>query len=194
MNLLAAIAELLAGLFAKKPDDRGSNPLGLAGPAVAEPPPAAPETVATGDFARAVAFVLRHEGGRVDDIYDRGGRTNMGITQRTYDAFNAEKGAYGEDVFDMTETEAEAIYRSRYWSPDCDTLSWPLSLVHFDSSVLFGVKGARERFLRTTQDPLTYINLRRAVHHQIVDYRPDQVRYLSGWLRRCDELQKEAGV
>jgi len=34
-------------------------------------------------FLRAAQIILGHEGGLVDDPLDRGGRTNLGITQGT---------------------------------------------------------------------------------------------------------------
>lgn len=38
-------------------------------------------------FEPALAFVLRWEGGFVDNPADPGGRTNKGITQKVYDAW-----------------------------------------------------------------------------------------------------------
>ena len=38
----------------------------------------------------ALAFVLRWEGGFVDDPRDRGGRTMKGVTQNVYNAWRAE--------------------------------------------------------------------------------------------------------
>ncbi len=186
LNLLTDLLDLVSG-----PGPQ-ANPLGLGGPPAEVPPLPATFRIEKG-FDQAIAFTLRWEGGKVDDAFDRGGRTNMGITQRTYDAFNAEKGAYGEDVFDMSQAEAEAIYRSRFWNPDCVAMAWPFSLVHFDTCVLFGIGGARVMAAKT-RDPLTYINLRRDAHRRVAEARPDQGRYLRGWLRRCDDLQKEAGL
>jgi len=38
------------------------------------------------EFAAALPFVLRWEGGYVDHPDDPGGRTNKGVTQKTYDS------------------------------------------------------------------------------------------------------------
>ena len=40
-----------------------------------------------GNFERALAMVLRHEGGFVNHPNDPGGMTNKGITKKVYDAF-----------------------------------------------------------------------------------------------------------
>lgn len=89
------------------------------------------------DLARSLAFTLRWEGGKVDDPHDRGGRTNRGITQRTYDGWRADQGLPKRDVYDLEEDELQAIYRNLYWWPAKD-LPWPLCLVVFDTAVLFG--------------------------------------------------------
>lgn len=157
----------------------------------AEPPP--PVTPPPGDFERALAFTLKWEGGKVDDPDDPGGRTNMGITQTTYDNWNTAKGAPWADVWGITPTEVANIYRVEYWEEGhCEPLYWPLSLVHFDSCVQFGPARAIVRFLEKTSDPIAYINLRREWHRQRVADVPSQAKFLRGWLNRCDALAKEA--
>ena len=36
------------------------------------------------DFNKAIAIILKHEGGYVNDPDDPGGETNMGITKRDF--------------------------------------------------------------------------------------------------------------
>lgn len=57
------------------------------------------------------------EGGRVDHPKDPGGRTNRGITQATYDAWNARTGRPKRDVFGITKEEAEDIIVAQYMTP-----------------------------------------------------------------------------
>ncbi|MBI5343968.1 MAG: hypothetical protein HZB83_01285, partial [Deltaproteobacteria bacterium] len=40
------------------------------------------------NFERAIAFVLRHEGGYANDPRDPGGETNFGISKRAYPMLN----------------------------------------------------------------------------------------------------------
>ena len=75
-------------------------------------------------FDDALAFVLKREGGRVDDPKDRGGRTNRGVTQRVYDRYREQHDLPPADVWDILPAEVKAIYRAGYWDAvKGDTLS-----------------------------------------------------------------------
>jgi len=85
-------------------------------------------------FDRALAFVLAHEGGDVDDPHDPGGRTRFGISQRAYPR---------EDIGALTRERAAELYRRDYWTPlHCDDLAWPVALALFDTAVNCGVQRA----------------------------------------------------
>lgn len=62
-----------------------------------------------------LAFTLAYEGGKADDPRDPGGRTNQGVTQRSYAAYRAKAGQAAADVFAMTAAERDALYRTGYW-------------------------------------------------------------------------------
>ena len=78
---------------------------------------------ASGDYDRlfehAVAVVLAHEGGLVDDPADPGGVTNFGISFRFVDALDEDIDSDGDvdaaDVRDMTRDQAKALYRREFW-------------------------------------------------------------------------------
>jgi len=57
------------------------------------------------NFERCIAFVLRHEGGYVNDPRDPGGETKYGISKRAYP---------GLDIKNLTEEQAKEIYRQDY--------------------------------------------------------------------------------
>jgi lysozyme family protein len=71
--------------------------------------------VMTDIFEKVIKSVLENEGGFSDDPSDRGGRTQYGITQQTYDNWHDEKGAPRDDVAQISLEEAVAIYREKYW-------------------------------------------------------------------------------
>lgn len=73
------------------------------------------------DFTRAINFVLRHEGGYVNDPNDPGGETNFGISKRAHPEV---------DIANLTATKAAEIYKRDYWKrvrgddlPDCTALA-----------------------------------------------------------------------
>jgi len=90
-------------------------------------------------FERALPFILRMEGGYVDDPDDLGGATNKGITQKTYSSWRNDD----KPVKEITDTEVATIYEAEYWEAGrCDALSWPVSLAHLDGMVQHRPKDA----------------------------------------------------
>lgn len=85
-------------------------------------------------FDHAVAFVLKWEGGLVDDPNDPGGLTKYGISKRAHP---------GEDIANLTVARATEIYRFEYWlRARCEQMPWPVALGVFDMAVNAGVRAA----------------------------------------------------
>lgn len=166
-------------------------------------------------FAQALPVVLGAEGGYSDDPDDRGGATNYGITEATYNAWRGSKGLPFRLVKDIERDEVEAIYHERYWiAGKCDALPWPLSLAHFDACVNHGPKNAwriMQRALGVEDDglpgPQTMSALqgadkvglwrdwmveRTAFYLAIVERSRGQLKFLRGWLaHRVVKLHRE---
>jgi uncharacterized protein (TIGR02594 family) len=179
------------------------------------PAPAAPQSRANSEtdqgFERAMALVLRHEGGWSDDPFDPGGATNKGITLATYareigveiDADNIEN--LKSELRRIPDALVRRIYLERYWKPGtCAALPPPIALFHFDTAVNQGL-GTAARLLQQAlgvaidgeigpitlaaahDKPLTvtldrYAELRRARYRAL----PHFWRFGRGWLRRVD--------
>ena len=91
------------------------------------------------DYGKALARVLVYEGGKVDDARDPGGRTNQGVTQRTYNAWRRSQGLPQQDVYAMADAERDAIYKHSYWGvARGDDLPVGVDLVVFDAAVNSG--------------------------------------------------------
>ena len=149
------------------------------------------------DYERALAFVLVWEGGKVDDPKDKGGRTNRGITQRTYDGWREDKGLGERDVFLLGEDELQDIYRTLYWWP-AQKLPWPLCLVVFDTAVLFGPTRATSwlaavEWGEAPPQAMAWAILcfRRERHREVVARDKTQSRFLNGWMNRLNALAAE---
>jgi lysozyme family protein len=167
------------------------------------------------DFQRALAFVLKAEGGYTNHPSDRGGPTNKGILQREYDQYRRRKGLPAADVRDILHAEVADIYLHDYWlAGRCDRMPWPVSLAHFDACVNVGVAQAAKFLQRTVSarddgvvGPLTLRALTSALEREspgalaawlarqrVPLYRhlakrdPEQRVFLSGWLNRLEKL------
>ena len=101
-------------------------------------------------YLRALPILLGIEGGRNDDPDDLGGRTNFGVTQDVYDEYRDHRRLPRQDVYLITTDEVRDLYHVLYWlRAKCDSLPWPMSHVHFDTSVHHGVDMAARSLQRT---------------------------------------------
>jgi uncharacterized protein (TIGR02594 family) len=100
-------------------------------------------------FERALAHLLKVEGGWVDDPHDPGGPTCFGITLATYAAdkgvalTRTTVGALKAELRNIAPAAVRRIYRERYWrAAACAQLPPALAFFHFDAAVSHGVAGA----------------------------------------------------
>ncbi|MEK6531248.1 MAG: glycosyl hydrolase 108 family protein [Deltaproteobacteria bacterium] len=127
-------------------------------------------------FEKAIAFVLRHEGGYVHDPRDPGGETKFGISKRAYPNM---------DMKALTEEQAKSIYKRDYWlKGGCDNMEWPLCLVHFDACVNIGIAQANKLNDRAAT-AMDYLFLRIEFYCNLK--KPE---YLRGWINRVIDLWK----
>lgn len=102
------------------------------------------------NFEKSLSFILGNEGGLSDHPADKGGLTNLGITQSTLDRAQLEFTGLPSSVKDLTRAQAEEIYRVMYWEESkADMMPYPLCTLHFDAAVNHGVGGAAKLLQRT---------------------------------------------
>ena len=102
------------------------------------------------NFEKSLSFILGNEGGLSDHPADKGGLTNLGITQSTLDRAQLEFTGLPSSVKDLTRAQAEEIYRVFYWEESkADMLPYPLCTLHFDAAVNHGVGGAGKLLQKT---------------------------------------------
>lgn len=169
------------------------------------------------DFERALEYVLKVEGGRIDSPHDPGGKTAFGITHRTYDKFRTKHDLPQRDVFEIEPHEVKSIYHNDYWvASKADKLRWPLSLIHFDGWVQHRPEIAAvllQRAVGTTPDgiigpktlaaaressrPVAELRLmleRMCFYAQLAKTRPALRPNFRGWINRLVTLREEAGL
>lgn len=108
------------------------------------------------NFEKSLKFVLQFEGGFSDRKDDPGGRTNFGITQRTYSAWRQRRALSIKDVKGITQDEVRQIYRGAYWDAiGADDLPGGVDCVSFDFAVNSGVARAK-KYLAIYNTPGAY--------------------------------------
>lgn len=156
-------------------------------------------------------FILRWEGGFVDDPLDRGGATNKGITIGTFRNFYG-KDATVEQLKNITDEQWLHIFKSGYWdkwkADDIENQSIANIVVDWawGSGVATSIKQV-QKILGVAvdgivgDDTLTAINIagQRSlfvkIHNRRIEFvenivkrDPSQARFLKGWKNRINSL------
>lgn len=163
------------------------------------------------NFSLYFPQLLKYEGGFVNDPADRGGATNMGITQETLKSYRG-KSVSVEDVKNLTKTEAEAIYKKNYWDKikGDDITSQSVAELLFDYAVHSGVSKAAksiQQLVGVTTDGVIGQKTIQAINEQepkslferlkmnrksysdgIVRANPSQQKFLKGWNNRVNSF------
>jgi len=163
-------------------------------------------------FERALDIILRHEGGYVNHSKDPGGRTNLGVTQRVWEAWTGRPATEAE-MRALTRAKVAPLYRKNYWDAvRGDDLPPAVALCAFD----FAVNAGPSRSIRTLQraagvpedgkiGPITLAAMNSCSPAALVDKFQDARRafyrslstfptFGKGWLRRVDEVEAAALV
>lgn len=143
-------------------------------------------------FKKALKFVLKWEGGYVNNPDDKGGATNKGITQNTYNSWLKANGRQACDVKNITDAEVEQIYWKNYWlKAGCDKMSPKFALLAFDTAVNMGLTRVNE-FMKAAQwkYPEKFIAAREAKYREFAQYGNQKI-FLAGWLNRLNALTQE---
>ena len=142
-------------------------------------------------FLKALAFVLKWEGGYVNNPNDKGGATNKGITQNTYNAWLRSKGSALRDVKQIADREVEQIYYNNYWlKAGCDKMTPVFAILCFDTAVNMGVSRINE-FLKAAEwkSPEKFMIARINKYVEFAKVGNQKV-FLQGWLNRAMDLCK----
>jgi lysozyme family protein len=122
-------------------------------------------------YEECLAWLEPIEGGYCCRRDDRGGATNHGVTQTTYDAWRARMAQPSVPVEYIVQPEVEAIYRTMYWElAHCDVIPQPFDLYLFDSVVQHGLAPAvrlMQRLCGTTVDGVLGPNTMKAIHDDV---------------------------
>lgn len=165
-------------------------------------------------FPAALKELLKHEGGYVNHPADPGGRTNLGVTQRVWEAWTGKR-ATEAAMRALTPEIVAPLYRKHYWDTvKADELPGGLALTVFD----FGVNAGPGRAIKFLQQlagvmvdgvigPMTIAAVRKYVaahgeaaairnysdlRRQFYRTRSTFATFGKGWLRRVKEVEAAA--
>lgn len=162
------------------------------------------------NFDACFALMIKHEGGYVHHPRDPGGRTNLGVTQRVWEAYTG-KSATEAEMRALTKDKVKPLYRKNYWDKvRGDDLPSGVDYAVFDFAVNSG-PGRAARMLQkavgTFQDgaigPQTLAKVSDANPRELVqdicEQRMDFLKSLptwstfgKGWSRRVSEVEEAA--
>lgn len=163
-------------------------------------------------FDISLQRILKHEGGFVNDPLDSGGITNLGVTKRVWEEFVGHPVSEA-DMRNLTVEKVSRLYKQRYWDRvQADKLPKGVDYVVFDFAINAGVGRAVKTLQSTvgsTPDGIIgnrtlasvnamdakelvnkYSDARVDFYQGIVARRPDQVRFIRGWLNRVEDARK----
>jgi len=149
---------------------------------------------------------------------DLGGATAYGVTWKTLKTAYKAGIVPHDDICKLTPEEAKLIYKKNYWDRyGWEQLEWPVCLCCLDCCINHGqfafilqraaIDCGQNVVIDGKFGPKTFAALkacdpqqlaraiyeqRKKYYHKIVAKNPSQERYLKGWLRRADEMAKEA--
>lgn len=155
-----------------------------------------------GNFEKALAFVLSHEGEIANDAGDAGGLTKYGISQRSYPDL---------DILNLSKDQAAEIYHRDFW-PSYQGFPEKVATKVFDLAVNMGHRQAvkiLQRALRScgalkilddgvlgpltkqaveaAQPDLLVVALRSEAagfYRALAEQKPQNQKFLQGWLNR----------
>lgn len=151
------------------------------------------------DFSKAIEKTLVNEGGYINDLNDKGGETNFGISKKSYPNI---------DIKNLTENEAKKIYKQDYWDKlKADRIeSQNVASALFDTAVNMGVRTASKmiqscvdtqtdgfvgakslKAINATNEELLLLRFKLAKiarYAYITEKRPANKKYLLGWINR----------
>lgn len=156
-------------------------------------PQSAVPTQAGDPFKTALNFTRKWEGGYSNNPADKGGPTNLGITQSVYNSWRKQNKLPQRDVKNISSGEATAIYKKNYWdasgASEIAKTNPTLAQAHFDTAVNLGVGRASQIRKQSGDDIEKYLNLRQEKYNQFAK-SPSQRQFLEGWTNRTNALKQ----
>jgi len=162
------------------------------------------------NFDKCLHMLLEHEGGYVNNVHDKGGMTNLGVTKRVYDKW-IDRESTEQEMRDLTPEDVAPIYKKNYWDRvKGDLLPSGLDWACFDWAVnsgsgrpakavqravgatVDGAIGKQTVGLVMEKDPEFIIDYVYTVRKSFYESLDDYKHFGRGWSRRNKETLRQA--
>ena len=162
------------------------------------------------NFDKCLHMLLEHEGGYVNNVHDKGGMTNLGVTKKVYDKW-IDRESTEQEMRDLTPDDVAPIYKKNYWDrAKGDSLPSGLDWACFDWAVnsgsgrpakavqravgatVDGAIGKNTIALVMEKDPEFIIDYVYTVRKSFYEGLDDYKHFGRGWSRRNKETLKQA--
>ena len=162
------------------------------------------------NFDKCLEMLLHHEGGYVNNVHDKGGMTNLGVTKRVYDKW-IDRESTEEEMRNLTPEDVAPIYKKNYWDRvKGDLLPSGLDWACFDWAVnsgsgrpakavqravgatVDGAIGKQTVGLIMEKDPEFIIDYVYTVRKSFYESLDDYKHFGRGWSRRNKETLRQA--
>ena len=144
-------------------------------------------------FKKALNFLYPSEGGYSNNKNDKGGPTNMGVTQATYNYYCKKHNLPAKNVKYITRDEATKVYYDEYWKGSgADKISETnpkMAVAVFDTAVLHGPATSKSYYEKSDGDLNKFLEIRKQSYDKIVAKDPTQKDFYKGWNNRVNNLK-----
>ena len=162
------------------------------------------------NFDHCMEMLLHHEGGYSAHPKDPGGRTNLGVTQRVYEAWIGRE-VTEQEMKDLTVDDVKPIYRANYWDAvwgdhlpsgvDWSVFDWAVNsgparatkaLQRIVGAVSDGVVGPKTMQAVMDMDPVKIIDMMYEERQRFYQGLSTFDTFGRGWTRRNKETRQAA--
>jgi len=162
------------------------------------------------NFEKCLEMLLHHEGGYVNNVHDKGGMTNLGVTKRVYDKW-IDRESTEEEMRNLTPEDVAPIYKKNYWDRvkgdllpsglDWACFVWAVNsgsgrpakaVQRAVGATVDGAIGKNTIALVMEKDPEFIIDYVYTVRKSFYEGLDDYKHFGRGWSRRNKETLKQA--
>lgn len=143
------------------------------------------------NFNKFLKYLYPREGGYSYRKEDLGGKTNLGVTQSTFDWYNKKNNIPIKDVKNITKEEATKIYYDYFWKETgaSDIKDKKLALMYFDAAINHGPYYAKKYYKESNGNFDEFMELRKKHYKRMAEKIPNQNKNYNGWINRLNHLK-----